>query len=421
MKLNSILNRLFKNPKFRDKFFYPLLKDPFNKQDLIEGIKVILSKQITMSHKTLEFEKIFRKKIKVKNSLMVNSGSSANLLSMQCLINPYRKKRLKQGDEVLIPALCWSTSLWPIVQSGLKPVFVDINISDLNINLNDLEKKITKKTRAIMLVHVLSNSTDMDKLLKLKKKYDLIIIEDTCESLGTKYKKKYLGTFGDFSTFSFYYSHQITSGEGGMVCCKDRADYEIIRSLRSHGWSRGLRNEKRIAKTFKKLDPKFIFYNSGFNLRPTDISAAIGCNQFKRLDKFTAIRSYNRSKIINSIKKDSRWNNQITFIESRKHIKSSWFGLPFYLNIKSQLYKSNFIKRLEKLGIETRPIISGSFTNQPSAKKYKLIKRNQIFRNADFINNHGLFVGLHTEKISNKILKQFKNSIYTALNYKKSS
>ena len=206
-----------------------------------------------------------------------------------------------------------------------------------------------------------------------------------------------------------------------MVCCKDRSDYEIMKSLRSHGWSRGLINEKKISKTYKKVDSKFIFYNSGFNLRPTDISAAIGCNQFKRLDKFSAIRSHNRSKIINSIKKDSRWNNQITFIESRKHIKSSWFGLPFYLNIKSQLYKSIFIKRLEKFGIETRPIISGSFTNQPSAKKYKLIKRNQIFRNADFINNHGLFVGLHTEKISNKILKKFKNSIYTALNYKKSS
>ena len=208
--------------KKKSKFFYPLLNDPFNKQDLREGIKVILSKQMTMSKKTINFENNFRKKIKVENSLMVNSGSSANLLSMQCLINPYRKKRLKQGDEVLIPALCWSTSVWPIVQSGLKPIFVDINISDLNIDRNDLEKKITKKTKAIMLVHVLSNSTDMDKLLKLKKKYKLIIIEDTCESLGSKYKKKYLGTFGDFSTFSFYYSHQITSGEGGMVCCKDR-------------------------------------------------------------------------------------------------------------------------------------------------------------------------------------------------------
>ena len=414
MKLNSILNLSFKK-KIKSKFFYPLLNDPFNKKDLIEGIKVILSKQITMSDKTMNFEKIFKKKMKVKNSLMVNSGSSANLLSMQCLINPYRKKRLKRGDEVLIPTLCWSTSLWPIVQSGLKPIFVDINISDLNINLNDLEKKITKKTKAIMLVHVLSNSTDMDRLIKLKKKYNLIIIEDTCESLGSKYKRKYLGTFGDFSTFSFYYSHQITSGEGGMVCCKERSDYEIMKSLRSHGWSRGLIKEKKISETYKNLDPKFIFYNSGFNLRPTDISAAIGCNQFKRLDKLSTIKSYNRTKIINSIKKDYRWNNQITFIESRKHIIPSWFGLPFYLNTKSQLDKFRFIKKLEKNGIETRPIISGDFVNQPSAKKYKLIRKNEKFKNANFINNYGLFVGLHADKISNKMLKLFKNSIYKAL------
>ena len=279
-----------------------------------------------------------------------------------------------------------------------------------------LKKKIQKKTKAIMLIHVLSNSTNMDKLLKLKKKYNLILIEDTCESLGSKYKNKYLGTFGDFSTFSFYYSHQITSGEGGMICCKEKSDYEIIKSLRSHGWSRGLINEKKISKTFGEIDSKFVFYNSGYNLRPTDITAAIGCNQFKRLNKFSAIRSYNRSRIINSIKKDPRWNNQITFIESRKHIKPSWFGLPFYLNKKLQINKSTFIKKLEKLGIETRPIISGNFTKQPSAKKYKLIKKDQKFKNADFISDRGLFVGLHTEKISNKILKLFKNSIFIALN-----
>ena len=189
-----------------------------------------------------------------------------------------------------------------------------------------------------------------------------------------------------------------------------------MKSLRSHGWSRGLTDEKKISKTFKKIDSKFIFYNSGFNLRPTDITAAIGSNQFKRLDKFSAIRSYNRSKIINSIKKDPRWNNQIIFIKSRKYIKPSWFGFPFYLNNKLQISKSTFIKRLEKLGIETRPIISGNFTNQPSAKKYELIKKNQKFKNADFINDHGLFVGLHTEKISNKTLKVFKNSIFMALN-----
>ena len=145
---------------------------------------------------------------------MVNSGSSANLLALQCLINPYRKNSLKKGDEVIIPTLCWSTSLWPIIQSNLKPVFVDINPLTLNIDENQIEKKITKKTKAILLVHVLGNSCDMNQIMRIKKKYNLILIEDNCESLGSKYAGKHLGTYGDFSSFSFYSSHQISSGEG---------------------------------------------------------------------------------------------------------------------------------------------------------------------------------------------------------------
>ena len=163
---------------------------------------------------------------------MVNSGSSANLLALQCLINPYRKKRLKYGDSVLVPTVCWSTSLWPIIQSGLKPVFVDVDPGTLNLDLKDLKKKITKKTKALVLVLVLGNSTNMDELMNLLKKNKIILIEDTCESLGSKYKNKYLGTFGDFSSFSFYSSHQISSGEGGMVCCKTAEDYEILKALR---------------------------------------------------------------------------------------------------------------------------------------------------------------------------------------------
>ena len=152
------------------KLLYPLLENPYRPKDIKEGIKVLKSNKLTIGSKTLNFEQAFTKKLKIKNSLMVNSGSSANLLALQCLINPYRKKRLKRGDEVIVPSLCWSTSLWPIVQSGLKPVFVDINISTLNIDLNDLKKKINKKTKAILLVHVLGNCTDMSELMKIKKK-----------------------------------------------------------------------------------------------------------------------------------------------------------------------------------------------------------------------------------------------------------
>ena len=230
------------------KYFYPLVDNPFSDDDIAEGIKVLKSKQLTISKKTINFEKDFSSSLKSKHSLMVNSGSSANLLALQCLINPYRKNRLKKGDEVIIPTLCWSTSLWPIIQSNLKPVFVDINPLTLNIDEKEIEKKINKKTKAILLVHVLGNSCDMEQIMRIKKKYNLILIEDTCESLGSKYKNKFLGTFGEFSSFSFYSSHQISSGEGGMICCKDRIDYNIIKSLRSHGWSRGTSFENTIYK-----------------------------------------------------------------------------------------------------------------------------------------------------------------------------
>ena len=196
------------------KTFYPLLENPFRKKDLDAATKVVKSGRITIGHNTKVFEKNFSNKIKSNYSLMVNSGSSANLLALQCLINPYRKKRLKYGDSVLVPTVCWSTSLWPIIQSGLKPVFVDVDPSTLNLDLKDLKKKITKKTKALVLVHVLGNSTNMDELINLLKKNRIILIEDTCESLGSKYKNKYLGTFGDFSSFSFYSSHKYHQVKG---------------------------------------------------------------------------------------------------------------------------------------------------------------------------------------------------------------
>ena len=396
-----------------NKYFYPLIEDPFSNNDISEGIKVLKSKQLTISKKTVNFEKDFSSSLKSKYSLMVNSGSSANLLALQCLINPYRKNRLKAGDEVIIPTLCWSTSLWPIIQSNLKPIFVDINPLTLNIDESEVEKKITKKTKAILLVHVLGNSCDMDQIMKIKKKHNLILIEDTCESLGSKYNDKYLGTFGEFSSFSFYSSHQISSGEGGMICCKDKVDYNIIKSLRSHGWSRGTSFENTIYKSNKRLDKRFIFFNSGYNLRPTEVSAAIGHNQFKRLNKFISIRNFNKKKIILSMKKNMIINKKIDFYYENKNVTPSWFGLPIKILVNKKKYKNIIIKKLEKNGIETRPIISGNFADQPAAKKYNLTSNNK-FPNTDFVYNNSFFIGLPTKKIDNKYLKKivfaFENS-----------
>ena len=385
------------------KSFYPLIENPYRNKDIIEGIKILKSKKLTIGPKTDEFQKYFSKILKTKFSTMVNSGSSANLLAFQCLINPYRKNRLKPGDEVLIPSVCWSTSLWPIIQSGLKPKFVDVDLQSLNIDLNDLKKKISRKTKAILIVHVLGNCVDMSKFMQIIKKHKLILIEDTCESLGTKYKNKYLGSFGDFSSFSFYSSHQISSGEGGMICCKSNADYEIIKSLRAHGWSRGLKDEKKIALANKHLDKRFIFYNSGYNLRPTDITASIGLSQFKDLNKFIKQRSKNRSKILKNFKENYKLSKVLTFIEANRHVKPHWFGIPVLLSKK--INRNKFLKKIEKEGVETRPIISGNFLKQPSIKKYKL-RIKVKFKNSDLINNHGFFIGLPTNNITDKKIKK---------------
>tara|TARA_B100001175_G_C19493084_1_gene633721 strand:+ start:781 stop:2034 length:1254 start_codon:yes stop_codon:yes gene_type:complete len=415
MGLSFELNKALKVKEIkRSKHYFPLKDSTFRSKDLIEGIKVIFSRNVTMSKVTKKFEKMFSHKLKSPYSLMVNSGSSANLLAFQCLINPYRKKRLQKGDQVLVPSICWPTSFWPIIQSGLKPVFVDVDKYSFNIDLKDLEKKITKKTKALMLIHVLGNSTNMEKLIKIIKKNKIILIEDTCESIGAKFKKKFLGTYGDFSTFSFYFSHQISSVEGGMICCKTKEDEDILKALRSHGWSKDLSNQKKLERKFKNINKNFFFINSGFNLRPTDIQAAIGLSQFKSLNNFIKIRKINRDKIIKKITSDIRWRNQVKFLEKTSNVDPSWFGLTMLMNTKFKKKKKFILAKLDKLGIENRPIISGNFLKQPALKKYKISQKSNDFPNANYVHEFGFFVGLKNKVMSDSDTKKFINIFYRA-------
>ena len=393
------------------KFKYPLLSNAFSKNDISCGLKVLASKYITMSKITKNFEKQFAKKLGCKYALMTNSGSSANLLAVSTIINPLFKNKLKAGDEVLIPAVCWSTSLWPIIQNNLKPVFVDVELDTFNISIQDLKKKITSKTKAIMCIHVLGTSTNLSKIKRLTNKKKIILIEDTCESLGAKFNNKFLGTFGDLGTFSFYYSHQITCGEGGMIVCNNLNNYNIIKSLRSHGWSRETTFHNIYKKKFKKLDDRFLFINSGYNLRPTDIQAAIANNQFKRLNKFITTRNYNRKKIIDKVKNNKKWNNQFYFINHSKQIKPSWFGLPILINKKYSNKKKKFLNHLTKCGVENRPILSGNFVNQPATKMYNLNNKKLVFTNAQKAEDLGFFIGLHTQKISNKVAEYIAENL----------
>ena len=197
-----------------------------------------------------------------------------------------------------------------------------------------------------------------------------------------------------------------------MICCKNNEDHEIIKSLRAHGWSRGLKNERKIASANKHLDSRFIFYNSGFNLRSTDIAASIGFSQFKDLDKFIKYRTSNRIKILRSLKNNKKIQKKITFIEANNHVKASWFGIPIILN--KNINRNKFLKKIERIGVETRPIISGNFLKQPSIKKYNLLL-NSRFINSDIVNKHGFFIGLPTSPISDKKIKKLVGAFEESL------
>ena len=391
-----------KQEPFKDGDPVPVSGRVYDSTDMKYLVESSLDFWLTSGRYATKFEKDFAKFFGLKKALLTNSGSSANLLAVFSLINPKNRNQLRPNDECLIPAICWSTSLWPIVQAGLKPKFIDVDIDNFNIDLKKIEQKITSKTKAIMAVHVLGNSTKMIELMKIVKKYNLTLIEDTCESLGSKFKNKFLGTFGKFGTYSFYVSHQLIAGEGGMLVCNDYNDYKIAHSLRAHGWDRGLKQNQ---------NTEFNFINSGFNLRPLDLTAAIGLNQLKRLNKLINIRTNNRNKIVDSILKSPKWDNQFTFLHAQENLKPSWFGIPILLNSKFLKNKIKFLKRLNANGIETRPIISGNFLNQPSINLYNLNKAKEKFPVAQDIENRGFFIGLHTKNIEEKELIKLTNNL----------
>ena len=297
------------------------------------------------------------------------------------------------------------------MQNNLKPVFVDVNLDDFNISIKDLKKKITKKTKAIMCIHILGTSSNMEEIKSIANKHKIEIIEDTCESLGAKYGKKFLGNFGAFGTYSFYYSHQITSGEGGMVVCKTKEDYEILKMLRSHGWSRDTSFQNIKKKLYNKLDKRFMFINSGYNLRPTDIQAAIASNQFKRLKFFMKTRNENRNKIIDRLKSNKKWKDQFHFVPTKDKVTPSWFGLPLIINKAFSKKKKIFLDYLTSKKIENRPILSGNFLNQPASKLYNFKQKPDEFPNSQNIENLGFFIGLHTERISEKTLDHLTTNL----------
>jgi CDP-6-deoxy-D-xylo-4-hexulose-3-dehydrase len=375
----------------------PLNKNTMGRDERKALIKTFDSGYMTMGKKTVEFEKKFAKLLNVKHAINVNSGSSANLLAFSAIIDndKYRDKKknnryfLKHQDEVIVPAVTWSTTIWPIAQVGLKPVFVDSEPNTLQMNLESIKNAITKKTKAICMVHVLGNSGYINEVRKICKQRNLWLIEDTCESLGVKNKNKYVGTYGDIGTFSFYFSHHITTVEGGMIVTNNDYLADKIRSLRSHGWTRDMKSTKQYNKFSSTIDPRFLFVNVGYNLRSSDLNASIGIEQLKKLKKFNQSR-HDIGNLWNNAFQDLKNNGHLKPMEITKNTKASWFGFPVLCKTKD--VRDKFQRHLEKNGIETRPIICGNMTKQPGIKNIKYRIAGSL-KGANEIMNQGVFWG----------------------------
>lgn len=390
---------------------YPLNSDTFDKNDF-RDIKLSLeNNNYTMGKKVESFEKSFSKWLGVKNSIMVNSGSSANLLMIASLL--YRsdksKIKLKKGDEVIVPALSWSTTVWPLIQLGLKPIFADISIDTLAIDLNSAKKIMTKKTKAIFLIHILGQACEMKEYTSFCKKENLILIEDCCESFGAFYKKRTVGSFGHSGSFSHYYSHHLTTIEGGSIITNDDSLADDLRSLRAHGWIRDRKDKKYFEKKYNNLDHRFLFLLPGFNVRPTEIQGILGLNQLKKMNIFLNNRDHFVNEIHNILKNGPEWlqiigdkflNKKIKKYSSRNH---SWMSIPL-LSTNNKYSSKKISSIFEKYSIETRPIISGNITKHPA---FENIKYNfgVNLKNANHIHEFGLMIGCHP----NIMKKPFKN------------
>lgn len=339
----------------------------FSTDEIVAAVDVLLSTRVTMGPKVKAFERAFAARFGHRHALFSNSGSSANLLAVAALANPATEDHLRPGDEVIVPALSWSTTVWPVVQCGLKPVIVDIDPLTLNIDPNEVERAIGPKTRAVKLVHVYGNPCDMDAIADICRRRGLQLVEDSCEAMGASYAGKAVGRFGRVGTFSFYFSHHITTLEGGICVTDDFEFAEVMRMLRAHGWTRELEDRGRYLERFPDIDPRFLFVNVGYNLRATELQGAMGSVQLPKLDGFVERRRENTRAWRQSL---DRWSAFFLFQSETPKARSSCFGFPMTLKDDAPFAVKDLTAFLNAAGIETRPIIAGNIAVQPAMKLF---------------------------------------------------
>ena len=372
-------------------FKYPLATATWDQKEIDAMQSVIESGNFTMGEKVSLFEKEFSKYIGSQNAVMVNSGSSANLLMIAALFytkNP--KLKLKRGDEVIVPAVSWSTTYYPLYQYGLKIKFVDIDIESLNYDLTQLELAISKKTRIVLAVNLLGNPNNFDSINKIIKNKDIILLEDNCESMGATFNDKKTGTFGAMGTFSSFYSHHISTMEGGIIVTDDAELHQILISLRSHGWTRELPEKNFICddKSDDYLEESFRFVLPGYNVRPLELEGALGIEQVKKLPMIITERRKNAKLFIEIL------NDHPDLIIQKEIGKSSWFGFSIIIRPDSSMKRLDLVNKLSNLGFEFRPIVTGNFLKNEVIKYFDSEVHGEL-KNAEHLDKNGLFIGNH--------------------------
>ncbi|MDU4935383.1 MAG: DegT/DnrJ/EryC1/StrS family aminotransferase [Peptostreptococcaceae bacterium] len=374
---------------------YSLATATWDKNEIEAIHRVIESDFYSMGKEVKAFEEEFAKFFGSKYAVMVNSGSSANLIAVGALMFS-KKYNLKPGDEVIVPAVSWATTYTPLQQYGLKLKFVDIDLDTLNFDLNEVQKAIGEKTKAVFAVNLLGNPNDFDRLLDICNKNNLVLIEDNCESMGATYNGKQAGTFGVMGTFSTFFSHHIATMEGGVVVTDDEELRDILLCLRAHGWTRNLPDDTKLyTKNEDDFYEMFNFILPGYNLRPLEMEAAIGREQIKKLDMIIKNRQENGKYFEEKFK-------SLEGIRIQKSIQnSSYFGFSMIID-KTGVDRKDVLNKLRENGVEVRPIVAGNFTKNAVIKyfNYEIVGN---LDNANILHDNGFFIGNHHYDVKNSI------------------
>jgi len=374
---------------------YELSSTSWGQEELDAMQRVLRSGRFTMGEQVRLFEDAFACRFGMKHAVMVNSGSSANLVGVATLF--YRSKRpLQRGDEVIVPAISWATTFHPLQQYGLRLRFVDVELDTLNMDVSRLDAALTPRTRMVVAVSILGNPAALDRIRAFCDAHDLIFFEDNCESLGASLNGRPTGTFGDIGTFSTFYSHHISTMEGGLLVTNDTEIDHLARAIRNHGWARDLPADSALNREQPLDDPFFEAYRfvvPGYNVRPLELAGAVGLEQLKKLDAMLAVRRQNAAHFVGLFKDDPR------FIIQRENGSSSWFSFTMILNPAMNLDRARVMDALRKGDIQFRMITGGCFPQHAAVKYFDYDIVGDI-ANARIAHERGFFVGNHPRDIT---------------------